>query len=62
MSFKNSSLVHSHLSTKHPIFSHRLVEANQQDKILEPIHDEERFAERAPPVSVEESEELLHSH
>jgi hypothetical protein len=53
MSFGNKSQVHNHLSTKHPLFSHRIIEENAQHKIVEPLHIESRFAERAPPEKVE---------
>jgi hypothetical protein len=61
MSFGNQSGVHNHLSTKHPLFSHRMTQDNVQEKIVGPLHVEGRFAERAPPVEVEESE-AVHSH
>jgi hypothetical protein len=38
-----------------------MVQENVQEKIVEPTHDEERFAERAPPVAVEKPE-AVHSH
>jgi hypothetical protein len=53
MSFGNTSAVHDHLSTKHSLFPHRKSEDDAQDKTIEPLHDEERFAERAPPIDVE---------
>ena len=55
MSFGNKSPVHNHLSTKHPLFSHRMTQDNGQEKVVvvEPLHIESRFAERAPPVTVE---------
>ena len=58
MSFGNKSAVHNHLSTKHPLFSHRTVENDVQEKIVEPLHIESRFAERAPPVEIEEPQEI----
>ena len=61
MSFGNKSPVHNHLSTKHPLFSHRVTQDNVQEKVVEPLHIESRFAERAPPVTVEEPE-AVHSH
>jgi hypothetical protein len=61
MSFGNKSQVHNHLSTKHPLFPHRVTQGNIQEKIVEPVHIEGRFAERAPPVEVEDSE-IVHSH
>ena len=61
MSFGNKSQVHNHLSTKHPLFSHRVTQDNAQEKIVEPLHIEGRFAERAPPVKVEKPE-VIHSH
>jgi hypothetical protein len=54
MSFGNSSPVHNHLSTKHPDFPHRLLQEKQEEKIVGPLHDEERFAERAPPAKEDE--------
>jgi hypothetical protein len=53
MSFGKQSDVHNHLSTKHPLFSHRTLEENAQQRIVEPINDKERFAERGPPDKVE---------
>jgi len=61
MSFGNKSPVHNHLSKKRPLFLHRAVEDTAQQKVIEPLHIESRFAERAPPVEVEEPEEF-HSH
>ena len=61
MSFGNKSQVHNHLSTRHPLFSHRMMQDNVQEKIVEPTHDEERFAERAPPATVAKPE-AAHSH
>jgi len=61
MSFGNKSPVHNHLSTKHPLFSHRMAQDAVQEKIVEPLHIESRFAERAPPVTVEEPE-AVHSN
>jgi hypothetical protein len=62
MSFGNKSAVHNHLSTKHPLFSHPLmqdvVQGKQdldQEKVVEPLHDESRFAERAPPEKSREN-------
>jgi len=43
------------------MFLHRTVEDDAQEKIVEPLHIESRFAERAPPVEVEDPEEV-HSH
>ena len=60
MSFGNKSAVHNHLSTKHPLFSRPMaqdiVQEKQdvvQEKIAEPLHDESRFTERAPPEKAE---------
>jgi hypothetical protein len=61
MSFGNKSDVKNHLSTKHPLFSHRPIEDDAHEKIVEPLHTESRFVERAPPVETEEHEEV-HSH
>jgi hypothetical protein len=60
MSFGKQTDVHNHLSTKHPMFSRRMAQDNQEVK-LEPTHNEERFAERAPPVKVEDPDDI-HSH
>ena len=61
MSFGNTSAVHNHLSTKHPLFLHHDPQDDAREKIVEPLHIESRFAERAPPVEMEEPEEV-HSH
>jgi hypothetical protein len=61
MSFGNKSAVKNHLSTKHPLLSRTTAENKEHEKIIEPLHIESRFAERAPPVEVEEPEEI-HSH
>jgi hypothetical protein len=58
MSFGNKSPVHNHLSTKRPQYLHRTIEDDAQEKRVEPLHIESRFAERAPPVEVEEPEEV----
>jgi hypothetical protein len=46
---------------KHPLFSHRMTQDNVQEKVVEPLHIESRFAERAPPVTVEKPE-AVHSN
>jgi hypothetical protein len=43
------------------MFLHHDPQDDAQEKIVEPLHIESRFAERAPPVEVEEPEEV-HSH
>jgi hypothetical protein len=58
MSFGNKSAVKSHLTTKHPLFSRTADGNKEHEKIVEPLHIESRFAERAPPVEVEEPEEV----
>jgi hypothetical protein len=61
MSFGHQSDVHNHLSTKHPLFSHRMVEDNAHGKIVEPERDEGQSAERAPPAKIAKPE-VVHSH
>jgi hypothetical protein len=53
MSFGNKSAVHNHLSTKHPLFSRPLAQDLVHEKVVEPLHDEGRLAERAPPLKAE---------
>jgi hypothetical protein len=53
MSFGHQSDVHNHLSAKHPLFSHRMVEDNGHTKIVEPVQEEESRL-RDPPTKREE--------
>ena len=53
MSFGHQSDVHNHLSAKHPLFSHRMVEDNAHTKIVEPV-EEKWLRLREPPTKREE--------
>jgi hypothetical protein len=58
MIFGNQSAVHKHLSTKHPLSSHRMVEDNAHTKIGEPVQDEglrlkESLTKREEPTKTE---------
>ena len=61
MSFGKQSDVHNHLSTKHPMFSRRMNQEIVHEAKTEPAHNEERFAERAPPIKMEVPKDT-HSH
>jgi hypothetical protein len=53
MSFGHQSDVHNHLIPKHPLFSHKIAESNEQTKIVEPVQDEQmRLGD--PPTEREE--------
>ena len=41
MSFGHQSDVHNHLIPKRPLFSHKMAEDNGQNKIVEPLQDEQ---------------------
>ena len=53
MSFGRKSDVHKHLIPKHPLLSHKMVEDNEQQRIVEPAQDEQmRLGD--PPTEREE--------
>ncbi len=53
MIFRSKSNVKNHVSTKRPLFSHRMVEDDAHTKIVEPVQDEGlRLME--PPTKREE--------
>jgi len=55
MSFGNKSAVHSHLATKHSLFPRVMAQDAKDERFAEPLHEEGRLTERAPP---EEAEDL----
>jgi len=54
MSFGNKSAVHNHLATKHSLFPRVTALDAKDERFVEPLHDEGRLAERAPPEKAEE--------
>jgi hypothetical protein len=53
MSFGHQSEVHKHLIPKRPLFAHSVVEDDRQNKIVEPVQDEQmRLGD--PPTEREE--------
>jgi hypothetical protein len=50
MSFGNQSAVHNHLSTKHPLIPHRLLEDQARARLVEPDFEEGETDERGPPL------------
>ena len=54
MSFGHQSDVHNHLFPKRPLFSYKMAEDDRQNKIVEPVQDEQmRLGD--PPTKREES-------
>ncbi len=53
MSFGHQSDVHNHLFPKRPLFSHKMVEDDRQNMIVEPVQNEQmRLGD--PPTELEE--------
>jgi hypothetical protein len=53
MSFGNKSDVKNHLSTKHSLFSHKLIQENEPARVMEPVREEEHSGDGSPPLKVE---------
>ena len=53
MSFGHQSMVHNHLFPKRPLYSQKMAEDDRQNKIVEPVQDEQmRLGD--PPTKREE--------
>ena len=55
MSFGNKSDVHNHISTKHPLFPHKLVTDETPAVLVEPLQKPEPVALNIPATPVNES-------
>jgi hypothetical protein len=54
MSYKDSSDVHNHLSTKHPLFQRRTIAVDAPEKAIEPLPNTEETIQSIPTLTGEE--------